>query len=256
VFGYLLRTFSFVPQLQITAISQISSRVAPSLLTVAVGLAAGSASAFGLTTKGPTSLIGVMIAAALIPAAATTGIATVWGFPVVAVGSLILLLISVVAINVAAFLTLWYLDYRPNGFDKELVSFDSRKQGVKLAVSLLALALVVGWAGFATYQQITYSQTVDQEVSAVLDDPVYQNLTYVSTNTQYGYVSDLFGSEAITVTISRTSDEEYPGLATRLERRIQIATSQDPSVRVHFVDYQTANATRSSLAGAAPLAAG
>ena len=43
-------------------------------------IAAGSASAFGVTTKGPTSLIGVMIAAALIPAAGTVGIAVVWVF--------------------------------------------------------------------------------------------------------------------------------------------------------------------------------
>nr|WP_240147629.1 TIGR00341 family protein [Halorussus sp. JP-T4] len=246
-FGYFLQTFSFVPPLQITALGQISSRVSPSLLTVAVGLAAGSASAFGLTTKGPTSLIGVMIAAALIPAAATTGIAVVWGFPVIALGSLLLLLVSMVGINVAAFVTLRYLGYRPNGFDRDL--FDPRESTstAAFAIGVAVLLLIVGGVVVATYQQITYERTVNQEVSSVLDNQAYANLTYVSTNTEYGFTGGWFESESVTVTISRTSDREYPGLATRLERRLGAVTRQDPSVRVHFVDYQVSNGTVGSL---------
>ncbi|NEU58910.1 TIGR00341 family protein [Halorussus sp. MSC15.2] len=253
-FGYILRTFSFVPQLRITALGQISSRVAPSLLTVAVGLAAGSASAFGLTTKGPTSLIGVMIAAALIPAAATAGIAIIWGFPIVAAGSLVLLLVSLIGINAAAFTTLRYLGYRPNGFEPGLWQFDSRKQTATVAVGVAVLLLVVGVTTFATYQQITYQQTINREVSSVLQDPAYANLTYVQTSTEYAFSGGLLESESVTVTISRTSDREYPELANRLQQQLNAATSQNPSVRVHFVDYETANTTRESLA-ASPSAA-
>ena len=243
-FGYLLRTFSFVPaSLEITALGQISSRVAPGLLTVAVGLAAGSASAFGLTTKGPTSLIGVMIAAALIPAAATTGIAVVWGFPVIAVGSLILLLISMIAINVAAFATLWYLGYRPNGFDRKLWNPRESTGAAVFAISVVALILVVAGAAFATYQQVTYEKTINEEVGSVLDNPEYANLTFVQTSIEYGFTGGLFQPETVTVTISRTSDREYPGLPTRFQRQITAATNQNPSVRVHFVDYETASSS-------------
>ncbi|UPW02160.1 TIGR00341 family protein [Halorussus gelatinilyticus] len=248
-FGYLLKSFSFVPQLQITALAQISSRVAPSLLTVAVGLAAGSASAFGVTTKGPTSLIGVMIAAALIPAAATTGVAVIWGFPVVAAGSLVLLLVSLVGINVAAFATLWYLGYRPNGFDRKLWAAESRREAAILAVSVLAVLIVVVGASYGTYQQITYQRTINQEVSSVLDNSAYNNLTYVSTNTEYAFTGGRLESESVTVTVSRTSDREYPQLATRLQRRIDAATTQNPSIRVHFVDYEVANSSQASLSG-------
>ncbi|WP_135826877.1 TIGR00341 family protein [Halorussus ruber] len=244
-FGYLLKTFSFVPQMQITALAQISSRVAPSLLTVAVGLAAGSASAFGVTTKGPTSLIGVMIAAALIPAAAAVGIATIWGFPVVAVGSLVLLLVSVVSINLSAFVTLWYLGYRPEGFEPNLLSFEDSREAAITGVFVVGVLLVAGWAGFATYQQITYERAVNQEVSSVLDNPAYANLTYVSTNTQYGFTGSQLTTETVTVTISRTTDREYPELATRLQNRIDSATAQEPKVKVYFVDYQVANSTAS-----------
>ncbi|WP_137284005.1 TIGR00341 family protein [Halorussus salinisoli] len=246
-FGYLLRTFSLVPQLQITALGQISSRVAPSLLTVAVGLAAGSASAFGLSTKGPTSLIGVMIAAALIPAAATTGIATIWGYPVIAVGSLILLLISIIGINVAAFVTLWYLGYRPNGFDRKLWNPRDSTGTAVFVVSVVALLLVVGGAVFATYQQVTYERSINQGVSSILDDSEYANLTFVQTSVEYGFTGNLFEPETVTVTISRTSDREYPNLPNRLQRQVVDRTNQNPEVRVHFVDYEVANSSQESL---------
>jgi uncharacterized membrane protein len=216
------------------------------MLTVVVGLAAGSASAFALTTKGPTALIGVMIAAALIPAAATVGIATVWGFPVIAVGSLVLLIISVAGINLAAFATFWYLDYRPNGFDRSLWNFEGTRQAAVVALSVLAILVFVGGAAVATYQQVTYERTVNREVSAVLDDRVYQNLTYVQTNTQYGFTGDFFEPETVTITVSRTSDREYPRLVNRLQRRISTATGQNPVVRVHFVDYETAATSEQS----------
>jgi uncharacterized hydrophobic protein (TIGR00341 family) len=250
-FGYLLRAFSLVPrQLEITALGQISSRVAPTVLTLAVGLAAGSASAFGLSTKGPTSLIGVMIAAALIPAAATTGIAVVWGFPLVAVGSLILLVISLVTINVAAFATLRYLDYRPDGFDRKLWRPRTSTRTAAFAVAVLALVLVVGGAAVATYQQVTYERNVNRAVDSVLDDPAYADLTFVQSSVEYGFTGGLFAPESVTVTISRTTDREYATLPNRLQRRITAVTGRNPSVRVRFVDYEVAAASAGSASTA------
>jgi len=252
-FGYLLRTISLVPrQLEITALAQVSSRVAPTVLTLAVGLAAGSASAFGLSTKGPTSLIGVMIAAALIPAAATTGIAVVWGFPLVAVGSLILLVISLVTINAAAFATLWYLDYRPDGFDRNPWNPRESTRTAVFAASVLALALVVGGAVVATYQQVTYERSVNRAVGSVLDDPAYADLTFVQSSVEYGFTGGLFEPESVTVTISRTTDREYAALPNRLQRRITAVTNRNPSVRVRFVDYEVADARETGFASGAP----
>ncbi|WP_135829640.1 TIGR00341 family protein [Halorussus halobius] len=246
-FGYALRALSLVPQqLEITALGQISSRVAPSVLTLAVGLAAGSASAFGLSTKGPTSLIGVMIAAALIPAAATAGIAVVWGFPLVALGSLILLVISLLTINVAAYATLRYLGYGTDGFDRKLWNPRDSTATAVFAVSVLALALVVGGAVAATYQQVTYERSVNRAVDDVLDDSEYANLTFVESSVEYGSTSGLLGREGVTVTISRTTDREYPALPNRLQRRITGVTDRNPSVRVRFVDYEVAGTSTGS----------
>lgn len=94
LFSFVLRFTGFVPTgLALSSIELVSVRLAPTLVTVVVGLAAGSAATFALTTKGPTALVGVMIAAALLPAAAVVGIALVWGSPVVAFGAAVLLLV-------------------------------------------------------------------------------------------------------------------------------------------------------------------
>ena len=73
----------------------------------------GAAGAFGISTDLPVSLIGVAVAAALIPAAAAVGIGLAWGYPAVAGGAFVLL----VAINLAGSLTLWYLGDRPDGWE-------------------------------------------------------------------------------------------------------------------------------------------
>jgi uncharacterized membrane protein len=58
-FGLALRTVQFVPPvLDVTVISQISSRTTPGLLSVVVALCAGAVGAFGLATEPPVSLVG------------------------------------------------------------------------------------------------------------------------------------------------------------------------------------------------------
>ncbi|MFB9805176.1 DUF389 domain-containing protein [Haladaptatus pallidirubidus] len=120
VFSLFLRVTGFAPAgLAVSSIELVSVRLAPTMITVAIGLGAGSAAAFALTTKGPTALVGVMIAAALLPAAATVGIALVWGALIVALGSSILLAMTLIFINVAVIATLRYLGYRPDERDSD-----------------------------------------------------------------------------------------------------------------------------------------
>ena len=113
-FGLLIKTAQFVPPaLNVSTVAQVSSRTSPSFLSVVVGLCAGAAGAFGISTDLPVSLVGVAVAAALIPAAAAVGIGLAWGYPAVAGGAFVLL----VAINLAGSLTLWYLGDRPDGWE-------------------------------------------------------------------------------------------------------------------------------------------
>lgn len=227
------------PAIDITSIELISVRLAPTFLALVVGVAAGAAAAFGLVTKGPTSLIGVMIAAALVPAAAASGIAVAWNEPRVAVGTAALLVVTIIAINLAALAVLGLVGYRPpdRGW---LWEFPSRRAAAIALVAALLLSGVVLAASAATAQQVTYERSVNVAVDDALDDPEYEALDPVATRNEYGDLSPFTYPPTVTVVISKVDEESYPDLAATLEERIAEETGRDVTVRVRFLDYKTA----------------
>jgi uncharacterized hydrophobic protein (TIGR00271 family) len=77
VFSWFIRTMHFLPPaLDVETVAQIDSRTSPGILSVVIGICAGAAGAFGLATAVPLSIVGVMVAAAVIPPAAAVGIAS------------------------------------------------------------------------------------------------------------------------------------------------------------------------------------
>ena len=257
----LLRAFAFIPPgLAVTDLEFVTVRLAPGLLSLAIGLAAGAAAAYSMVTKGTISLVGVMIAAALVPAAATVGIGMAWAEPILAVGALLLLVLNLAAIDLAGYAMLRYLGYG-SGIEEVTVEGDEQtfslqsepddskqEQSVSgfpglgtnatlLVTALLVLAVLLS-VGFATVQQVGYERAVNQEVSALLDDPSYDDLQIVEIRYQYRNPVLQLEPETVTVSLSRTSDREYPDLAARLDERITRRTGESVTVRVRFVDYQ------------------
>ena len=237
-FSYGLQLSGFFPRtLDVASIDLIALRVAPNLVTVAIGLAAGAAGAFGLTTNGPTSLIGVMIAAALIPAA-TVGIAAAWSEYRLAVGSLALLLLTMILINVgtAAVLRRFYGPGRKGWLSRSQSSFE------RLATvgTILALAVLVAIVGVGAYQQIAFERTVNTEIETTFDRPEYGDTAPVTVRIQY--IGDSFGSPAlVTVVASWTADgSDPPTIADDLNRRITETTDREVAVRVRFQEYHRA----------------
>ncbi|MFC6729910.1 TIGR00341 family protein, partial [Natronoarchaeum mannanilyticum] len=71
VLAWLLKTANLVPPgLTLTSVGEINERLAPDLLSLIIALGAGVAGVLSLSTGVSTALVGVMIAAALIPPAA------------------------------------------------------------------------------------------------------------------------------------------------------------------------------------------
>ena len=242
-FSFGLRTSGFVPGgLDVTTLEPIAVRIAPGLLTLVVGVAAGVASAVGLVTKGPSSVIGVMIAAALIPAAATVGIAAAWVELRVAAGALLLLLLSAILINLGAGSTLALLGYRPEPGWWRLSSLPPRRRVVAVGSTLVVVALVVAVAA-GSVQQLAYERTVNREVEAALAAPEHEGVEPVAVRIEYGGVGPFAAPETVTVTTSRTTDGEPPPIAGEIARRIRAATGDDVSVRVRFLEFQRADAT-------------
>ena len=235
-FSYGLKWSGFFPSsLAVSSIDLIALRIAPNFVTIAIGLAAGAAGAYGLMTKGPTSLIGVMIAAALIPAAATVGIAAAWGQYRIALGSLLLLLLSLILINVAAFATLrWYYHPEKDGWLSTPQQSWKRWTVVGTAIVLAVLLVLVGAASF---QQIAFEHTVNAQIEETLQSEEYEELELVTARIQY---TGGGGSPAtVSVGVTRpASANETPSIADELDRRITDATGREVEVEVQIQEYQ------------------
>ncbi|RBI63758.1 TIGR00341 family protein [halophilic archaeon] len=243
-FSFLLKLVGFVPTgLGVTALELVGIRVAPTAVSVAVALAAGGAAAFSITTKGPTALVGVMVAAALVPAAATTGIALVWGSVALAVGSFLLLVITLVTINVAVWATLLYLGYRS---ENSVVGHVRKRTPILVAAVVLLAA--VGGVLLGTYEQLSYEQEATETVSDVVADERYAGLDVVAVRSGYA-TPFLSSSRTVTVVLQRTSGRSYPDLPERLRRRIAAETGEPVTVRVQYKDYAVARPERQPSKG-------
>ncbi|MFC6825311.1 DUF389 domain-containing protein [Halopelagius fulvigenes] len=243
-FSFLLQFLGFFPTtLDVSSIELISLRISPGFVTLVVGLAAGAAGAFGVTTKGPTSLIGVMIAAALIPAAATVGIALAWSEYRVAVGAALLLLATIVLINLGAFVVLVQF-YSPG---EEGWLFSEPTKRAALVATAVAVVVVVGVVGVAAGQQILFERTVNEVVEGTLAQSEYGDVKPVSVTVEYsdGFLSR--SPETVTVVASRTANGgDPPSVADELDGRITEVTGRQVHVRVRFQEYQRSDAGNSS----------
>ncbi len=232
------------PDVRVAQIDQISALISPSLTGLVLALASGAAGALALATAFPIGLAGVAVAIALIPAAAAVGVGIATGNPTVAVGALTLLVMNVVAINVAVVGTLYALGYRPKGS-----LWPSRPSALgtltALFVLLVAVAFVVG-AAIPTYEQVKLERSVNHAVSDTLSRPQYRHASLVSI--QLGYTGGPFVSQptSVTVVISRPSGTAYPNLISTLERQISVRSNQHVRVQIQYVDHASRSSSSTS----------
>lgn len=243
-FGFLLKVTAVMPpSLQVTTINQISRRISPGLLSLVIGVCAGAAGAFSLATGVSAALVGVMIAAALIPAAAAVGIGVAWGLPSVGLGASLLLVLNTVAIHLAAVVVFWNLGYRPAEWDQSSLSAAGSSASEQFAASMavvVILASVFAGAGGVVATHVVFEQSVNDAVGELLEEERYEELELLSTRT--GFESTLPSKSndppQVTIVASRPVGESYPGFARRVAARVEAATGRRVQVDVRFVDEQ------------------
>ncbi|WP_254808521.1 DUF389 domain-containing protein [Natronosalvus amylolyticus] len=234
-----VRYVGIVPSaVEITAISQIQNRISPGLLAVVVGLCAGAAGAFGLATALSVSLVGVMIAIALIPAAATVGIGLAWGYPTVALGAFVLVVVNTTAILLAGVAVFWYLGYRPADWSGGTLRGNLTAQRLKTGALLVGcLAIVLLAAGSLLYGHVGFENDINDGVRETLADDAYADLELVAIDTTFQDRGLFVESADVTVTVARPADTPYPDLADTLETRIEAQTDHSVTVTVAFVEH-------------------
>jgi uncharacterized hydrophobic protein (TIGR00341 family) len=233
VFALLVRYANVIPPLaDVTTVGQIRERVAPDFLSLIVALGAGAAGVVSLTSGVSTALVGVMIAVALIPPAATVGIGIAWGQPLVSLGSAVLLLVNVLSINLAVLVGLWYQGYRPEHWFQES---DARSTTVKrigvLVLSILVLSAFLGGVTFDSYQQATTESDIRDAIQGSVDPPA-QVLT---VEIEYTNTAIFQQPRRVIVTVGLPPDAEQPLLVDQLDALADDAASRDVATEVRYV---------------------
>jgi uncharacterized hydrophobic protein (TIGR00341 family) len=233
VFALFVRTANVVPPLaDVTSVGQIRERVAPDFLSLVVAIGAGAAGVLSLTSGVSTALVGVMIAVALIPPAATVGIGIAWGQPLVSLGSGVLVLVNILSINLAVLVGLWYQGYRPEHWFRE---GDARAATVKrigiLVVSILVLSAFLGGVTLDSYQRATTDERIQDRVETTVESPAV--VLDVSVEQSSGPV--FREPRHVIVTVGLPAGTDPSGLAEPLDRVIDDAAGRDVETSVHYV---------------------
>ena len=240
-FAIAVQTTNIVPPgLDPLSLSEVEERLSPDILSLAVAIGAGVAGAISLTTGVSTALVGVMIAVALIPPAATVGIGIAYGEPALALGSAVLVAVNVLSINLAALVVLWYVGYRPEHLFQRT---DARTATLQRITALLAaialLSLFLGGVTYDSYRTAQTEQEIREAVDAELNESTYAGyeLLGLEVRTETRYVL-LHRPGNVTVRVGVPPDADRPGLADEVETRLQRRRGIDVTVSVVYLEFE------------------
>jgi uncharacterized hydrophobic protein (TIGR00341 family) len=169
VFAFVIRYVNLVPPtLDVLSLSQVRSRLSPDFLSLAVALGAGVAGAVSLASGMSAAIVGVMIAAALVPPIGVIGIGIAWNYPSVVLASAVLVMVNTVSINLAALAVFWYQGYRP---EQWFCADDARATTIKRAGVLLAIVVLSVFLGAVTYSSFQDARA-EQRIEGAIEDTV------------------------------------------------------------------------------------
>jgi len=128
----------------LVASTEILARTNVGLDGVVLALVSGAAAVLSLTTGLSSTLVGVMVAVALLPPTATMGMLLGAGHPQLATGAMLLLAVNVVCVIVAAKIVFLAKGVQPRTwYEREKARQSKLLNGVIWGVLLLVLLLIV-----------------------------------------------------------------------------------------------------------------
>ncbi|MHC4971669.1 MAG: TIGR00341 family protein [Planctomycetota bacterium] len=126
--------------------AEIMSRTETGFADIVLALAAGAAGALAFTTGVPATLVGVMVAVALLPPLVTAGLRLAAGDMAGAGGAFLLLMTNVICVNLAAVVTFLLRGVGPRTWwEADKAKRATRKAVLLWGALLLVLALIVWW---------------------------------------------------------------------------------------------------------------
>ncbi|QRV13502.1 TIGR00341 family protein [Haloterrigena salifodinae] len=220
----------------IVVATELEERVAPNLFSLAVALGAGIAGILSLTRGFSEAIVGVMIAAALIPPSAAVGITVAWGMYGAAIGAAVLVIVNLLSINLAALATLWIAGYRPQGlFEVSPTRTPTYTYAAIFGVGLLVLAAPLAGVTLLEFHTTELESAAEDEVDAVLAQPRYDGLEADDVAVELDGDYPIQSVERVVVTVSTRNPEPESELADRLYEEIQAHSDDSLIVEVQYV---------------------
>ncbi len=122
-----------------------SLRTTVGLLDVAVAASAGAAGALSFTTVKPSGIVGVMIAAALLPPLVSFGMLMGAGHLQMAVAPFLLVLVNVICINLSGVVTFFVQRIRPRARWEEERARHAFRRALAIWLGLLGVLVALGY---------------------------------------------------------------------------------------------------------------
>ncbi|WP_121741772.1 TIGR00341 family protein [Natronorubrum halophilum] len=220
----------------IVVATELEERVSPNLFSLAVALGAGIAGILSLTRGFSEAIVGVMIAAALIPPSAAVGITVAWGMHGAAIGAAALVIVNLLSINLAALATLWVAGYRPQGlFEVSPTRRPTYTYAALFGIGLLVLAAPLAGVTLLDFHTTELESSAEDEVEAVLAEPRYDHLEADAVTVELDGNYPVQSVEGVTVTVSGEDPGPEPGLADRLYEAIEPHGDESVVVEVQYV---------------------
>lgn len=243
LFATALRFSHIVPlsAVEVLAIDEVRQRLSPGVPSLVVALAAGVAGALSLASGVSSALVGVMIAAALVPPTAVVGIGIAWGEPTAVFGSAVLVAVNFLSINFAAMAVFLYKGYRPEQWFK---TEEARRETIKrigtLGAVILLLSSFLGGVTYASYERSTFVDDARETVEELVD--AEPSLSLVSFRVEHGISFPFRTPKQVVVTIGHPPGVDPPSLVDPIYERVSkfdnglfgLSGGSDLEVEVHY----------------------
>ena len=245
VMGWILQqTVLIPPGLDIRTISQIAERTSPNFLSLFLALGSGIAGSLSIMRGSGSTLVGVAIAVALVPPAATSGLGLAFGLSGVAIAGVVLVVVNLLAINVSALILFWVAGFKPldaGAFEGVRASIVSRV--VVIAVAIAVLSIVLGAVTWTTFQTQAFEQETQIELQQQFDEADIEGVELVTVTADYEPIDLFLGNEPqVNVLVGVPRNQEVPpDLAQRWDDQLTAEFDRDVVVRVGFIETQVSD---------------
>jgi len=235
--GLLARLAGLEPSgVDIVLVAELEERVSPTLFSVLVALGAGIAGILSLTRGFSEAIVGVMIAAALIPPSAAVGITAAWGMSGATLGAFILVIVNLLSINAAALATLWIAGYRPQGlFEVSPTRRSTLTYGAIFGIALLVLAVPLTGITLNEFGTTQLEATTEGEVAGGLAAPEYVAVIEMDVTVMRDDNYPVRSVDRVVVTLRGLDPELNPQLSDRIYEAVSAEIEGPVLVEVQFL---------------------